>query len=90
MHTARSLLYRWICVGGLCPGGLCAGGLCLGGVDDRDPLPSLVRQTPVKTLPCPKRRLRMVKIMATEDSRIDFMFLTLLRLSHSIHHWHTT
>ena len=44
-------------------GGLCLGGLCLGGgLCQGDPLPLVDRQTPVKILPFPKLRLRVVNI----------------------------
>ena len=59
MHTARSLLYTEI----LCPVGVSVRrGL---GPSDRDPLPLWTEwQTRVKTLPCPKLRLRALIIDA--------------------------
>ena len=57
--------------GGLCSGVLCTGGLSPGGLYPRGslsrgvketPSPTVDRQTPVKLLPCPKLRLRALKI----------------------------
>ena len=64
MHSSRMRTARLLAVsggGGLHPGGSASmGGLPRGEVG-QTPLPPVDRQTPVKTLPCPKLRLRVVK-----------------------------
>ena len=66
-------VWRGSLSGGLCSGVLCTEGLCPGGLYPRGslsrgvsvketPSPTVDRQTPVKLLPCPKLRLRALKI----------------------------
>ena len=70
MRTDHSLPYggggpsRRSLSGGPCPGGSLSRGVSVGGFSVQgDPLPPVDRHTLVKTLACPKPRLRMVKII---------------------------
>ena len=64
MHSSRMRTARFSGrLGGVCPGGVCLFGVC-------HPPPPVGRQTPVKTLPCPKLRLRaLIKIAWTLTDR---------------------
>ena len=69
MRTAHSLPYgggsvQGVSVWGSLSGGSLSRGVSVGGFSVQgDPLPPVDRHTLVKTLPCPKPRLRMVKII---------------------------
>ena len=67
MRTARSLPYR---VGR----SLSRGRLCWGGVSAQgDPLLPVDRQMPLKNIPCPKRRLRALKMQHLNKRAVIFI-----------------
>ena len=66
---SRGLFQGGLCPGGLCPGGSLSGGVSVQGVSVRETPLWTVWQTSVKTLPCPKLRLRAVK---RETSKVTF------------------
>ena len=82
-----SLCSGALCTGGLCPGGLYPRGSLSRGVSVKEtPSPTVDRQIPVKLLPCPKLRLRALKIFHS-FGHVSTNPATLKLLNHTRHQW---